>query len=91
MSAGRGHLNHEAQALCFYAGANSLFYGDKLLTALNDGTDKDLEMLRKLGINIKKPNPDLLAPLPNPDEPLFPENEPHPCTEPGPCRAHHIK
>lgn len=86
MSAGRGRLSHEAQALCFYAGANSLFYGDKLLTAKNAGTSEDLEMIRKLGLNVKKPDPSLMAPLPDAESPLFPEHEPHPCTTPGPCR-----
>ena len=36
LSAGREHMSAEAQLLCFYAGANSLFYGDKLLTAGSD-------------------------------------------------------
>jgi biotin synthase len=50
LSAGRTRLSREAQALCFFAGANSLFYGDKLLTAANPGVDQDRELLGALGV-----------------------------------------
>src|ERR1700730_990827 len=50
LSAGRTRLSREAQALCFFAGANSLFYGDKLLTAANPGVDEDKELLAALGL-----------------------------------------
>jgi len=50
LSAGRSRLTREAQALCFYAGANSIFYGDKLLTAENPGVDDDKELLADLGL-----------------------------------------
>jgi biotin synthase len=50
LSAGRSRLSREAQALCFFAGANSIFYGDKLLTAENPGVDHDRDLLRDLGL-----------------------------------------
>jgi biotin synthase len=50
LSAGRTRLSREAQALCFFAGANSLFYGDKLLTAANPGVDQDKELLAALDL-----------------------------------------
>ncbi len=48
LSAGRTRLSDETQALCFYAGANSIFYGDKLLTASNPEAGKDRELLKNL-------------------------------------------
>jgi biotin synthase len=54
LSAGRTRLSREAQALCFFAGANSLFYGDKLLTAANPGVDHDRELLSTLGVGATK-------------------------------------
>jgi biotin synthase len=50
LSAGRSRLSREAQALCFFAGANSIFYGNKLLTAENPEADTDRELLRDLGL-----------------------------------------
>ena len=50
LSAGRRELTEEAQALCFLAGANSLFVGDELLTTPNPGEDKDAAMFQKLGL-----------------------------------------
>jgi len=50
LSAGRESLNREAQVLCFLAGANSIFYGDKLLTTGNPDTDADLRMLADAGL-----------------------------------------
>ena len=50
LSAGRTRLSREAQALCFFAGANSMFYGEKLLTAENPGADADRELLAALGL-----------------------------------------
>ena len=63
LSAGRTRLSDETQALCFFAGANSIFYGDKLLTASNPEARKDLELLKKLGLETLEPNPSLEAPL----------------------------
>ena len=50
LSAGRTRLSREAQALCFFAGANSVFYGDKLLTAENPGVDEDQALLEELNL-----------------------------------------
>jgi biotin synthase len=49
LSAGRTRLSKEGQALCFFAGSNSIFYGDKLLTAANPGVDADRSLLQALG------------------------------------------
>jgi biotin synthase len=57
LSAGRTGLRRECQALCFFAGANSIFYGDKLLTAANPGQDADHALLRELGLGITQPEP----------------------------------
>jgi len=62
LSAGRTRLSDETQALCFFAGANSIFYGDKLLTAKNPAVEKDRELLAKLGLGTLLPNPSLEAP-----------------------------
>lgn len=56
LSAGRTILSREAQALCFFAGANSIFFGDKLLTARNPAADADLELLTKLGLTRSLPD-----------------------------------
>jgi biotin synthase len=50
LSAGREDMSEETQALCFLAGANSIFYGPKLLTAPNPGRDRDRELMEKLGL-----------------------------------------
>lgn len=51
LSAGRENMNEQMQALCFMAGANSVFYGCKLLTTPNTSEDKDMMLFKKLGIN----------------------------------------
>jgi len=51
LSAGRTEMTDEMQALCFFAGANSIFYGEKLLTTDNPGTDHDRQLFNSLGIN----------------------------------------
>jgi biotin synthase len=50
LSAGREDMGEETQALCFLAGANSIFYGPKLLTTPNPGRDRDMALLDKLGL-----------------------------------------
>ncbi len=50
LSAGRTNLSREAQIMCMYAGANSIFYGDKLLTADNPAEDGDRALLRDAGL-----------------------------------------
>ncbi|MBY0558282.1 biotin synthase BioB [Hyphomicrobium sp.] len=51
LSAGRTEMSDEMQALCFFAGANSVFVGDTLLTADNPGEDKDSKLFAKLGLS----------------------------------------
>lgn len=50
LSAGREDMSEEMQALCFLAGANSIFYGPKLLTTPNPEPDRDMQLLEKLGL-----------------------------------------
>ncbi|MBT1063652.1 biotin synthase BioB [Bowmanella sp. Y26] len=54
LSAGREAMNEQMQALCFMAGANSIFYGCKLLTTSNPETHADVKLFRKLGINTER-------------------------------------
>ena len=58
LSAGRDRLTREAQALCLFAGANSIFYGDKLLTATNPGVNDDRALLEALGLEGQAPYTD---------------------------------
>lgn len=51
LSAGRTNMNEQMQAMCFMAGANSIFYGEKLLTTENPEADSDRQLFRKLSIN----------------------------------------
>ena len=55
LSAGRASLTREAQALCFIAGANSIFYGEKLLTTSNNDAAEDRAMIEALGLKIENP------------------------------------
>lgn len=50
LSAGRENMNEQMQALCFMAGANSIFYGDKLLTTANPEANADTRLFKRLGI-----------------------------------------
>ena len=50
LSAGRTEMSDEMQALCFFAGANSIFYGDKLLTTDNPNVTRDQDLLARLGM-----------------------------------------
>ncbi len=50
LSAGREDMSEQTQALCFLAGANSIFYGPKLLTTPNPGRDRDMALIDKLGM-----------------------------------------
>ncbi|MBA2435038.1 MAG: biotin synthase BioB [Chthoniobacterales bacterium] len=54
LAAGRTRLTREGQALCFFAGANSIFYGDKLLTAANPAANADVALLRELGLVLEE-------------------------------------
>lgn len=51
LSAGREEMSDEMQAMCFFAGANSVFYGERLLTTDNAGTNRDQQLFEKLGLN----------------------------------------
>lgn len=55
LSAGRSAMSDEMQALCFLAGANSIFYGEKLLTTGNPDTDHDRKLLARLGLRPESP------------------------------------
>jgi biotin synthase len=55
LSAGREDMNEQWQALCFFAGANSIFYGEKLLTTPNPDTDRDKALFAKLGLSPLQP------------------------------------
>ena len=58
LSAGRENMNEEMQALCFLAGANSIFYGEKLLTTGNQDANHDRQLFDKLGLRpMEKPTP----------------------------------
>jgi biotin synthase len=56
LSAGRTSMSDELQALCFFAGANSIFVGDTLLTADNPSEDKDTALFRRLGLRPLQPS-----------------------------------
>ena len=58
LSAGRDRMSRELQILCFLAGANSVFFGDKLLTAPNPSADGDAALFRSMGL----PTPTLPSP-----------------------------
>jgi len=55
LSAGRTSMTREGQAMCFFAGANSIFAGDKLLTTPNPDVAEDMKMFELLGLNPQKP------------------------------------
>jgi biotin synthase len=52
LSAGRTNMNDELQALCFHAGANSIFLGDKLLVTPNPGDSHDHDLLRRIDMDL---------------------------------------
>ena len=55
LSAGRTQMSREGQAMCFFAGANSIFAGDKLLTIPNPNINEDMMMFEMLGMRTQKP------------------------------------
>ncbi|MGQ0501444.1 MAG: biotin synthase BioB [Panacagrimonas sp.] len=63
LSAGRTAMSDELQALCFFAGANSIFYGDKLLTTENPQNLKDRALLARLGIRVQGQEQNAVEPL----------------------------
>ncbi|SVD77200.1 uncharacterized protein METZ01_LOCUS430054 [marine metagenome] len=56
LSAGRREMNEEMQTLCFLAGANSIFLGDRLLTTPNPASSEDFDLLSKLGLKNLSPD-----------------------------------
>jgi biotin synthase len=54
LSAGRTEMTDEMQALCFFAGANSIFYGEKLLTTDNPEAAQDMALLKRLGMKVSQ-------------------------------------
>lgn len=56
LSAGRTEMSDETQALCFFAGANSIFYGDRLLTTDNPSESSDAQLFSTLGLQAEKAN-----------------------------------
>lgn len=58
LSAGRTEMNDQLQALCFLAGANSIFYGEKLLTTENPEADADRQLLKRLGLRFQEAAPE---------------------------------
>ncbi len=70
LSAGRGDMTDEMQALCFMAGANSMFYGERLLTTDNPDADSDLRLFERLGLRFQRDDELQLAKAPcRKDEP----------------------
>ncbi len=64
LSAGRKELGREAQLFAMYAGANSIFLGDRLLTAENASAESDAELLRAAGLRGQPPRPRAVEPTP---------------------------
>lgn len=62
LSAGRTEMSREGQAMCFFAGANSIFAGDKLLTTPNPDVNEDMKMFELLGLQPQKPFIKLMQP-----------------------------
>jgi biotin synthase len=91
LSAGRTRLSDEVQALCFFAGANSIFYGEKLLTADNPEAEKDRALLAKLGLATLEPDMSLAAPDIDPNLPASPSigccGAPAKCDDAAPAKA----
>ncbi len=63
LSAGRENMSDEMQAMCFFAGANSIFYGDKLLTTDNPEVNRDVQLFKRLGITAEGSEPSSASPL----------------------------
>jgi biotin synthase len=78
LSAGRQSMSDELQTLCFLAGANSIFYGEKLLTTGNPDVDRDRRLLARLGLKPESfpgNNPDMLPSIPESGQPSCTPNE----------------
>jgi biotin synthase len=78
LSAGRQQMSDELQALCFLAGANSVFYGEKLLTTGNPDVERDRRLLARLGLRPESflvNNPGSLPSVPEGSQPPCTRNE----------------
>ena len=64
LSAGREHMSDEMQALCFLAGANSIFYGERLLTTANPQCERDRRLFERLGLRSEQRHVEPEAPAP---------------------------
>jgi biotin synthase len=62
LSAGREQMDEALQALCFAAGANSIFYGDKLLTTSNPQADRDRQLFTRMGLKVQRRRPSANCP-----------------------------
>jgi biotin synthase len=62
LSAGRADMSDELQALCYLAGANSVFYGERLLTTANAEADRDQLLFTRLGLSFEEIEPERTAP-----------------------------
>ena len=62
LSAGRSQMSDELQALCYFAGANSVFYGERLLTTPNAESDRDRDLFGRLGLSFESIEPEREAP-----------------------------
>jgi biotin synthase len=80
LSAGRAQMSDELQALCFMAGANSIFYGERLLTTGNPDTEHDLALFRRLKITAEAPPPAEISPMHPADSPERAAANPHAAT-----------
>lgn len=76
LSAGRKQMSEEGQTLCFYAGANSIFYGEKLLTSENSDIRRDISLIDKLEINPLRPHAPQLTPSVDASKALSPSKAP---------------
>ncbi|MBL9115167.1 MAG: biotin synthase BioB [Verrucomicrobiaceae bacterium] len=85
LSAGRNQMSRETQALCYFAGANSIFYGEKLLTTSNPQSTQDLALLRELGLTAQEPDPSLEAPSRMPERACYPACTPATQAEAAAC------
>ena len=65
LSAGREQMDDALQALCFAAGANSIFYGDRLLTTTNPQAERDRRLFERLGLHTQGERPAVRADAPS--------------------------
>jgi len=83
LSAGRTQMSREGQTLCFFAGANSIFYGDKLLTAKNPQVEEDLRLINELNLTAQTPNPMTPPPATDHSKPCSPAIPSHTTSPPA--------